>query len=190
MKLLVRTYNVELESYRDSGQFLKGVDLIPAVRDFLSANKENITDDYQILLHYQFAYLHFMVGDFRMALKDINVVLNYRHHSERADVVGFARLLNMIIHYELGNFTVMRYAVDSTRRFLKKRGNLMDFERVLLRLFSRLSTQPESHHSKLISETYGKLFGSLAVMDNTQLDYLDFRHWMDSKIKDHPLKRI
>jgi hypothetical protein len=80
--------------------------------------------------------------------------------------------------------------VDSTRRFLKKRGNLMEFERVLLRLFSRLSTQPESHHSKLISETYGKLFGSLAVMDNTQLDYLDFRHWMDSKIKDHPLKRI
>lgn len=188
MKLLVRTYNVELETYRDSGQFLKGVDLIPTVREFLSANKENVTDDYQILLHYQFAYLQFMVSDFKMALKDINVVLNYRHHSERADVVGFARLLNMIIHYELGNFTVMRYAVDSTRRFLKKRGNLMDFEKVLLKLFSRLSTQPESHHPKLISEVYSQLFGSPAMMDNNQLDYLDFRHWMNSKVKGNPLE--
>jgi len=185
MKLLVRTYNVELETYRDSGQFLKGVDMIPGVRSFLAINKENITDDYLILLHYQFAYLYFMVGNFGKALRDINVVLNYRFNSERADVVGFARLLNMIIHYELGNYTVMRYSVDSTRRFLKKRGNLMDFERILLKLFSRLSTQPENHHSKLFSEVCSQLFGPSAMMNESHLDYLDLRHWINSKIKKH-----
>ena len=186
MKLLVRTYNVELETYRDSGQFLKGTAMIPAVRDFLGLNRDYISDDYQILLHYQFAYLYFMTGDLGKALKDINVVLNFRYHSERADVVGYARLLNMIIHYELGNYTVMRYAVDSTRRFLKKRGNLMDFEKVLLRLFSRLSTQPENHHSKLLSKGYGQLFGTAVLMNESHLDYLDIRHWMRSKIKKHP----
>lgn len=183
MKLLLRTYNVELESYRDSGQFSTGVELIPEVRDFINRHQNLISNDYQILLHYQFAYLYFMVGDLKSALKDINVVLGYRYNSERADVVGYAQFLNLIIHYELGNSTVMKYAVDACRRYLKKRGNLMVFEKIILRLFSKLSTQPSGNHSKLFARTSSQLFGEASLIDNSQLDYLDFRYWIYKHIK-------
>ena len=181
IKLLVRTFNVELEALRDSGQFQRGVAMVPRVRAFLKDNHSLIPGDYRILLHYQFAYLYFMVGAFNLALKDINVVLSYRYNSQRADVVGYAQFLNLIIHYELGNFTVMKYAVDASRRFLKKRGGLMDFENVLLKLFSKLSTQPQSQHRELLIKTHQQLFGNTPMIDDSQLDYLDFNYWLTQR---------
>ncbi len=183
MKLLVRTYNVELETYRDSGQFDQGVAMIPQVRKFLHSNEGRIPEDYRILLHYQFAYLYFMVAELKAALKDINVVLGHRYNSKRADVVGYAQFLNLIIHYELGNTTVMKYAVNASRRFLQKRGKLLEFERILLKLFSRLSTQPIALHVELFIQAHNRLFDDPQLIDESQLDYLDFKHWLASKIK-------
>jgi hypothetical protein len=78
LKIMVRTFNVELEAFRDSGEYTRGVQLIPKVRTFIEDNRELISTDYQVLLHYQFAYLYFMKKDFRNALQNVNVVLNYR----------------------------------------------------------------------------------------------------------------
>lgn len=181
LKIMVRTFNVELEVFRDSGEYTQGVQMIPKVRFFIEDNLELISTDYQVLLHYQFAYLYFMEKDFRSALHDVNAVLNYRYQASRTDIVGYAQFLNLIIHYELGNLTVMKYAVDSSRRYLKKRGNLIEFEKILLRLFSRLSTSGDSHHMKLFSEALNRLFGNPVLINDSQLDYLNFRYWLESK---------
>jgi len=183
LKLMIRTYNVELETYRDSRQVVKGLQMIPKVRLFLDENKDFVPREYKILFHYQFAYLHFMDRNFSKALKDVNAVLNHRYSAERSDIVGYAQFLNLIVHYELGNITVLKYSVDASRRFLKKRGSLMEFEKVLLKLFSNISTRPESHHRSLFSEAYNTLFASPALITDTQLDYLDFDYWLGCKIK-------
>jgi hypothetical protein len=180
LKIMVRTFNVELEAFRDSGEYTQGIQMIPKVRIFIEDNQELISTDYQVLLHYQFAYLYFMKKDFKNALQNVNVVLNYRYQA-RTDIVGYAQFLNLIIHYELGNVTVMKYAVDSSRRYLKKRGNLIEFEKILLRLFSKLSTEPDNQHIRLFSEALNRLFGNPALINETQLDYLNFRYWLESK---------
>jgi hypothetical protein len=182
MKLMIRTYNVELETYRDSGQVVAGINMIPTVRSFLDQNKGFVPREYNILFHYQFAYLYFMDGSFSKALREVNTVLSHRYSAERNDIVGYAQFLNLIIHYELGNNTVLKYSVDASRRFLKKRGSLMEFEKVLLKLFSNISTQPERQHVQLFHKVYKKLFGSPALINASQLDYLDFDYWLDSKI--------
>ena len=181
MKLLIRTYNVELETYRDTGQIEKGIQLIPRVRSFLQTYYELIPRQYIVLFHYQFSYLFFVNGDFSSALKDVNTVLNHRSDEDRSDIIGYAHFLNLIIHYELGNATVMKYSVETCRRFLKKRGNLEEFEKVLLRIFSRLSTRPRGQHRAIIKKGAEKLFSDPPIISHSQLDYLDFRFWMESK---------
>ena len=190
MKLMIRSYNVELEAYRDSGQIERGINLIPTVRSFLDQKGDFVPNEYYILFHYQFAYLFFMSSKFKNALRDINAVLNHRYLSERADIVGYAQFLNLIIHYELGNITVLKYAVNTSRRFLKKRGKLMEFERVLLKLFSNISTRPESHHKDLFKKTFDKLFTAPGLISDSQLDYLDFNYWIGSKLKARTLNKI
>ncbi len=183
LKLLIQSYNVELETYRDSGLVHEGIALIPIIRSFLEQNKGLVPKDYRILFHYQFAYFYFMNGSFSKALHDVNVVLSHRNSADRSDIVGYAQFLNLIIHYELGNTTVLKYSVAASRRFLKKRGNIMEFEKVLLKLFSNISTRPESLHRSLFNRVNNKLFGNPALISEAQLDYLDFSYWLNSKIK-------
>jgi hypothetical protein len=183
LKLLIRTYNVELETYRDIGQVEKGAALIPQVRAFLNSHSELIPLEYTILFHYQFSYLLFIQGDFGNALKDINTVLDHRYHAERVDIIGYAHFLNLIIHYELGNITVLKYSVEACRRFLKKRGSLQEFEKVLLRMFSRLSTRPHTQHRSTMEKAAEQLFSHPSLVSDLQLDYLDFRFWLKSRIR-------
>ncbi len=182
-KLLLRSYNVELEVYRDTGQYDRGVQLIPRVRAFLETHHQHIPMEYHVLLYYQFAHLFFMKKNFSQALADINHILVQRYGGVRNDIIGYAQFLNLIIHYELGNITVMRYAVAATRRFLKKRKKVMEFEKILMNFFSKISTKPSSHHPELFRKLYQKLFGTIPLMDENQLDYLDFKAWINSKIK-------
>ena len=186
VKLLIRTYNVELETYRDSGQVVEGIKLIPKIKKFLSTHQDSVPKEYRILFHYQFAYLFFMDGNYKSALRNVNEVLSYRHSLERGDIVGYAQFLNLIIHYELGNTTVLKYSVDASRRFLKKRGNLVEFEKVLLKLFSNISTRADSQHKNLFKKTHRKLFETPGVITESHLDYLDFRYWLNSKISVTP----
>ena len=182
VKLLIRTYNVELEMYRDTGQVEKGTVLIPQVRAFLKSHAELIPLEYTILFHYQFSYLFFIQGDLPNALKDVNTVLDHRYHAERVDIIGYAHFLNLIIHYELGNITVLKYSVEACRRFLKKRGSLLEFEKILLRMFSRLSSRPHTQHRSIMDKTREQLFSHPSLLSDSQLDYLDFRFWLESSV--------
>ncbi len=181
MKLWLRSYNVELELYRDAHQIDKGIELIPTVKAFMQRHEKDIPKEYHVLFRYQFAYLFFMAGDHRSSLQDINHILAQRNSGVRDDIVSYAHFLNLIIHHELGNTTVLRYAVDATRRFIKKRGKIEDFERELLRFFSRISTQPVLNHRHLFLQLRNKLFGPTPLLDSQQLDYLDFEHWLNQK---------
>jgi hypothetical protein len=44
----------------------------------------------------------------------------------------------MMIHFELGNITLLRYAVESSKRFLKKNKILFPAEELLLQLFLKI----------------------------------------------------
>ena len=183
MKLLARTYNVELETYRDLGQVEKAILLIPEVKSFLENHQDHVPREYKILLHYQFAYLYFMHGDFRLSLLDINSVLRHRNFPERTDIIGFAQFLNLIIHYELGNATVMKYSVNSSRRYLQKKRGIQNYEKILLRFFARLSTTAQAQHGSIFNQYYDKLFGQEPLISDQDLDYLDFKEWFQSKIE-------
>ena len=80
----------------------------------------------------------------------------------------------------MGNIIVLKYAVDSCRRFLKKKRNLYPFEKVLLRFFSKVSMSTADKYPKLFERLDAELFSetSKEVMENA-LDYLNFNKWIE-----------
>ena len=99
------------------------------------------------------------------------------------EVQSYARILGLIIHFELNNIIVLRYAVTSCRRFLKKKRNLQEFESLLLRFFSRLSLVRKDEYPELFENFYKNLFGGKKkkVSENV-LDYIDIKSWLESNI--------
>ena len=118
------------------------------------------------------------------SLKWINKIINYEIGRGREDIESYARFLNLIIHYELKNIYVLRYAVEAARRFLKKKRDLKNFEKVLLKFFSRLSTQHPEKHKELFECLNKELFSNTTqAQKESILDYLNFDKWIAQKIR-------
>lgn len=182
IKLHLRTYNLELELYRDTRQLQKGIQLVHEIEAFIAKRKLDIPFAYLIQFWYQFAYIYFMNRQFPGALKWVNEIINLKSSKERQDLQSYARLLNLIIHFEMGNTFVLKYAVDSCRRFFKKKDKMAPFEKELLRFFSKLSNAPQATYQLLFKELENTLFNDKHLLvDANILDYLNFRHW----ISDH-----
>lgn len=182
-KLNVRTYNVELEMYRDIKDYEKALDLIPIVENYISENQKAINRDYTVLFYYQFAYIYFMVGNYNKSLNWTNKLFGNDLAKIRGDLYTYSRFLNLMIHFELSNQIVLKYAVDATRKHLRKNRTLLNFEKVLLKFFSKISMANKNEYNNLFTELKTNLFANTEEnRKNDILDYIDFESWIDKKL--------
>ncbi len=181
-RIFIKTYNVELELYRDLKEWTRALELMSEISAFLDA--QIVPDKYRLSFHYQFAYIYFQLKEYSQSLAMINNIVNENYGEERADLQTYARFLLLMIHFELGNIIVLKYAVESTRRFLKKRrGSLLNFESTLLRFFSRLSLSPAHEYKRLFKNLSISLFQGHSDKQRANiLDYVDFESWIDTKL--------
>ena len=143
-----------------------------------------IPNNYLLSFYYQFGYIHFQLGEYSESLVSINKILNTNFGDERSDLQTYARFLFLMIHFELGNITLLRYAVDNTRRFLKKRrGALFPFEKELLKFFSKLSVSSAYKYQTLFGKLSASLFKHHTEDQRSNiLDYLDFESWIKKRL--------
>jgi hypothetical protein len=182
VRLWLRIFNLELEMYRDTKQFTRAGALIREIETFFQEREDSLPADYRIMLYYQVASVYFSKGLFPKSLAWTNKILNHNFNETRNDLQCYARLLNLVVHFELNNIIVLRYSVDNTKRFFRKKKFNNDFATGTLKLFSRLGHVYPDDYSRLFSETYQDLFASQADL-SANLDYLDLKYWLESKLK-------
>lgn len=183
LKQVLRTYNLELEIYRNR----KGQSHLPfalETANFIEANRNKIPKDYLLSFWFQLAHINFTNGQYDTALKWLNNILNNIQNNIRPDLQKHARMLNIIIHLEQKNYFVLRYFIDSTRRFIKKHSTMQPYEDALLKLFSKISNTPQTMHRRLYKEWYRELFPEVApaAVPGGVMDYIDYKQWLEKKI--------
>ena len=182
-RLWLRTYNIELEMYRDLKQSDKGIALVGQVVQFLEEHPQLVSEEYQLLFWYQFAHLYFLQGDLTQSLRWTNEILAVRYPTARNDIATYARFLNLMIHYELGNIIILKYMIDSCRRFLKKKKTIPHAEKELLRLFARLCKAPKSE----LADCFLSFRQICAQPEHAQAirnlnDYLNVQEWIAKQL--------
>ncbi|SEK66027.1 hypothetical protein [Parapedobacter koreensis] len=180
VRLWLRTFNVELEMYRDSKEHEKGIVLMHQIQKFIAARRTAIPDDYILMFYYQFASIFFQKKAYSQSLHWLNEIINSGFGNAREDIQAYARILNLIVHFELNNIIVLRYAVDSCRRFLKKRRIDNGAVKEVLNLFSGLSRAYPTAYEPIFKKSYAKFSRS----DIGQLqDFIDIKGWLEEKMK-------
>jgi hypothetical protein len=90
-----------------------------------------------------------------------------------------------MIHLEQKNLMVLRYYVDSARRYMKKVKQVQPFEEVLLKFFIKIGRIPLLEYKEAFAGLKHQLFPengeSLVPEDVT--GYIDYREWIDGKLK-------
>jgi hypothetical protein len=123
-KMLKYTFVHEFNRLFLSGEFDRGVELIQRLDSGLDAFIDQLDAHSRVIMFYKTACLYFGNSDFKMSVHWLNKILISGEGDLRADIHGFARILNLISHYELGNTDLIQYYVRSTYRFLLKNQDL------------------------------------------------------------------
>lgn len=178
IRLILRTYNIELELYRDQQAMEPAKAAIADIQYFIDRQEGHVPASYLLSFWFQFANLFFMEKEYDQALHWINIVLNHNFREVREDLQIYIRWLNLMVHLELKNYFVLRYYVGSMRRFIKAKANLETYEQLLLRFFTSASSLGESD----FKDAFGKLELQLrqqkeALKTKRVLDYIDFLSW-------------
>jgi len=181
-RLILRTYNIELEIYRDTEALNDAVSLINEINALLTQHKKKIPSQYLISLWFQFGYIFFLKKDFRNALHWINEIINSPFADQRKDLSLRARFLNLMVHYELKNFFVMRYFIGSTKRFFARNKAIQPYHKVLLAFFTKVSGAAENNHRVIFEKAFHDLFSQTTTMPAEELDYINWKKWIEDKI--------
>ena len=125
-----------------------------------------------------------MWKQYSASLDWISKILKARFKSVRKDLIVHTHLLNLMIHLEHHNYMVLRYYVDSARRYIKKAHAMQPYLDILLRFFVKMSRMPLSAHHKAFRQLKGKLFprDRESLIPEALTEYIDIPLWISERV--------
>ena len=175
-------YAARINLYFLQGRFTKGLRMVPFLEDMLKEYGLYLDSHRVLVFYYKIACLYFGSGNNEKAIDYLNRIINQKGDL-RTDLQCYSRLLNLIAHYELGNFDLLEYLIKSVYRYMAKMENLSKVEEEMF-VFLR-----QSFHvgAQALKPAFEKLLAKLKKYEGNALEsrafvYLDVISWLESKI--------
>jgi len=187
MIAFVYLYLSKLNLHMMSGEYDKGIKLIPEIETAIETYK-SYTDIHRILLFYfKFAYLYFAKSKYNKALEYLNEVIMLQHGRLREDLHHNARLLQIICHFELGNYDLLSYLASSVKRAFGQAKDVSQIQRLTLDFIRKLVNLSPSEHREAFEDFQAKT-AHLAdsPYERKALLYLDIPAWVQKHLKPLP----
>jgi hypothetical protein len=180
-----------INKYFMTGRFSEGKRLIPKIAESLE-KYEHFLDTHSItIFQYKFACMYFGNEDYSQAVYWLNKIINARDVNLRSDIHGYARILNLISHWELKNMDLVDYYIKSTYRFLIKKSDYHLYQNYILKFLKRLSTiLPEQLKEAFIDLREKMLQLTDNPYEKRAFIYFDIISWLESKIEGRPNQEI
>lgn len=174
-----------------TADYENGAKSLGELEKILAENTFNWDISRIMVLYYKVACVYFGNDDLSKAIFYLNKICDQYHPGLREDIQCFARILNLIAHFDLGNDDLVSYQIRSVYRFLAK---MEDLQKVQQAIFRFLRKTPEINRKHLNNE-----FKHLKdVLEKARKDpyerrpflYLDITSWLEGKIEGKPIREI
>jgi len=135
--------------------------------------------------YFQFCTICFGCGDYDGALQYLNEWHNQPRSVEREDLQSLARILALILHFEMGNTVLLDSLLRSATRFLQKKNRLYDLERRFIHFMSELTKQPGPREQQAVFQKMKADLQDIALIPGakTVLQTFDLAAWLEARIK-------
>jgi len=146
-------------------------------------NKNLLTGPTEILFLWQSCLHNFVNAEYNDCLSHLIEI--ERRQGLREDVYSYAKILTLIIHFELGNLKLLEYALLNTYRFLKRKNRLGNVERLMFELVKRLS---KINHRQMTKAIFLDLKEKIELLKGDGLSHeamnlMYFEYYIVEKIK-------
>lgn len=175
---------ITLDTHINTGNYSAGISTINEIETGIKRHKNKIEISTELTLKFKIVKLLILAGEYEFALEKLNSLLIHPLLPIRADLECYSRILNLLIHFELGNTELLEHLLRSTYRFLYKRDRLYKLETLILN-FIRKIPKIDSNESLLIQlrilrKEMMKLKNN--AFEKKAFEYFDFIQWIDKKL--------
>ncbi|WP_044085677.1 hypothetical protein [Lewinella cohaerens] len=142
--------------------------------------------------YFQYFYIYFGVEDYDQALNYLNEWLNLPRSVDQQDLQHLARLLNLVVHFEVGNTILLTSLLRSTQRNLQKKGRYNAFEQLFIQCLKQANQLPAYREQQKVFKEYLKKLETqqLTARDRATLRFFDFESWLKSKATRTPFSEV
>ena len=173
------------------GTFSTGLAVAKEVEAKLPDFLPHLDPHHVLVFYYKIACLYFGSGDNSTAIEFLNKIINFNAGDLRSDIQCFARILNLIAHYELRHYNLLEYLVKSVYRFLAKMEDLNLVQQEILQFLRRsLNMNPENLQNAFIQLRDRLEPLSRHPYESRSFLYLDIIAWLDCKIQNRPVEAV
>lgn len=182
--IFTQSYITEMILYAYIGQHDKAKNIIPYVIKGLDKYETKINNEELVRIYHTISMVYFGVGEYNKALHWLNRIINTNYEDLRQDTIRISKLINLIIHFELGNDDLLSYIYKSSVRFFNQQEKQYRFESVFLDYFKKIALSKRDSKQK---ETYVRFKEELQKVfkdkyEKNALEFFNFYAWLDSKI--------
>jgi len=170
--------------YLYTGQFDKHQKLVPSLIKGLDQFEHKIPLEELCTIHYVLFMSHFGVENYSAALYWLNKILNAPEKNIRPDIYRISRLANLVLHYEMKNFSLLNYLIKANQRYYETKKDIYAFEKIFLKYFRKIAVTPKGQETTKLYEKLKEEI-SQSFTDPYQrfaLEYFDFDSWITSKL--------
>jgi hypothetical protein len=134
--------------------------------------------------YFQYFTIYFANEEYEQALDYLNQWLNMSKNVERQDLQALARVINLIIHFEMKNYVLLHSLVRSAKRYLTKEKRIYKFEKHIMDFLGGIDEVTGRRERK---EGFEKLKNQLQALrtepiESNMMKYFDFKSWVESKL--------
>lgn len=162
--------------------FQKALQLIPEIEKGLARHKKNIEKHHRITFYYLNAYLLFLNKHFAEALNWCNEILNESKEDVVKEIFYFARILNLLIHFELKNFDYLEFLLISTPKYLKARRPLYRTEKSLIQYMGKVLKSVDKKDKLELTVKFSQELKEITKdpKERRVFNYIDLNHWISN----------
>ncbi len=178
----------ELKILMKKGEFEQALQLVDKLIEYMENPMSRHNKEHELVFTNVIASVYFGAGMYKEALHWLNRVMNDNETNLRQDIYSYARLFNLIVHYELRNYDLLDYIIKSTFRYLNKRQRDHELEVVILNNMKKLAKNAGEDGDKAIFSTFAvELRDSIVTeSDHIILSHFNYHAWIESKLSGVP----
>jgi hypothetical protein len=175
----------KINDYYLCGKFTQGLSIVPKVNAFIETYQHTIDNHRIMILYYKVACLYFGSGDNKECIKYLNQIIQMRDVNAQEDIQAFARILNLIAHFEMGKTDdSLEYQIKSVYRFLRNMGDLHGVQKEILSFLRQLPFADEKTMMRAFRILHAKLVKlSKLPYEKRPFLYLDIISWLECKLE-------
>jgi hypothetical protein len=190
--IIFYTTRIEVVCYLIKGEFEKAKKIIEEAQTDIEKNRAFVAKSGELTFYFDAAYTYFIIGEHHNCLKWLNRILNDSEIKVREELHSISKIVSLIVHFELGNSSLMDYLIRSTWAKMQKHDKLFPIERVMIEFFRQTLKMTKR---KMLLPEYLSVYAELQQMLNNPyekkvFEYFDFVSWVESKIYDKAFKEV